>query len=289
MNTVGKILVILNFLFAIIVGGLVVANAALTNQWKVKYEQLANEAIALKSGRELDNTVRPKIVDDYKRALREKQDADQRLKDKEDEFKVREQSYQFDVAQINLKLNDAITTQKATLAANQRMTDEIAKLNAVIKERETLIVQLEADSKVFRVNAQNYQQIANARQIQNENLLEQLRGVTLELARLRSGVTPDTMVIANPNQPNPPAAKIDGKVEIVDGNLVQVSLGTDHGLGKNHTLDVYRVRPDAKYLGMIRIVDAKHHSSVGQLIPMGNAAFRPQIKQGDLVTSKITR
>ena len=104
-----------------------------------------------------------------------------------------------------------------------------------------------------------------------------------------SGVNPDTAVITNPNQPNPPAVNINGKIELVDGDLVQVTLGTDHGLAKNNTLDVYRVQPSPKYLGMIRIVDAKDHSSVGRLIPMGNAAFRPQLMKGDLVTSKITR
>jgi len=40
---------------------------------------------------------------------------------------------------------------------------------------------------------------------------------------------------------------------------------------------------------MIRIIDANFHQSVGRLIPTGNAATRPKLKEGDLVTSDLTR
>jgi len=68
---------------------------------------------------------------------------------------------------------------------------------------------------------------------------------------------------------------------------VQISLGTDHGVNKNNTLDVFRTTPEVKYLGMVRILEANHRESVARLIPSGNAAFRIQLKQGDIVSSKI--
>jgi hypothetical protein len=40
---------------------------------------------------------------------------------------------------------------------------------------------------------------------------------------------------------------------------------------------------------MVRIVDANFRTSVGRLVVSGNRAFRPQLKTGDLVTSKLTR
>ena len=48
----------------------------------------------------------------------------------------------------------------------------------------------------------------------------------------------DTNVIRNPNEPNPPAVMVNGKIEKVDADLVQISLGTDQGVNKNNTLDV---------------------------------------------------
>jgi hypothetical protein len=100
-------------------------------------------------------------------------------------------------------------------------------------------------------------------------------------------------VITDANAPNPPSVKVDGKIEVVDDKdgttLVQVSLGRDQGVEKNHTLDVYRLRPEPKYLGMIRIVEAYNHKAVGRLISNGNPAFRPQLRANDLVTSKVTK
>ena len=56
---------------------------------------------------------------------------------------------------------------------------------------------------------------------------------------------------------------------------------------KNNTLEVYRLRPDARYLGMVRIVEATANQSVGRLVPVGNAA-RADLKVGDLVASHLT-
>ena len=83
--------------------------------------------------------------------------------------------------------------------------------------------------------------------------------------------------------------QVNGKVEKVEGDLMQISLGTDHGVLKNNTLDVYRLSPEPKYLGMVRIVDANLHHSVARLVPVGNAQFRTPLRVGDLVTSKLTK
>ena len=92
----------------------------------------------------------------------------------------------------------------------------------------------------------------------------------------------------DPNGPNPPAVMVNGKIEKVDGvDLVLLSLGTDHGVAKGNTLDVYRTEPVPKYLGMVRIIDAEHHRSVARLIPTSNGAYRAKLQAGDLVTSKL--
>ncbi len=87
---------------------------------------------------------------------------------------------------------------------------------------------------------------------------------------------------------NPPAVAVNGKIEKVVGDLVQINLGADHGLAKAHTLDVYRLQPEAKYLGMIRIVEASATTAIGRYTsPMGKPAGG-MLKVGDNVTSKLT-
>jgi hypothetical protein len=83
-----------------------------------------------------------------------------------------------------------------------------------------------------------------------------------------------------------PTAEVNGKIEKFDGDLVQINVGADAGLAKNHTLEVYRLTPEAKYLGMIRIVEVGAKSSVGRLVPAGNTA-RPELRVGDLVASRL--
>jgi hypothetical protein len=66
---------------------------------------------------------------------------------------------------------------------------------------------------------------------------------------------------------------------------VEISIGTDQGVKKNHTLVVYRVSPEPAYLGMIRIRDAKEHHAIGQL--MSSTSATPRLQPGDIVASSI--
>jgi hypothetical protein len=288
MNTIGKILVVLNFLFAIIVGVLLVFDFAARNKWKDAYEALKKEGgIVVRSQEETLKSV--------KSVLKDLNDAQLKIeaiqKDKEVleiAAKVAEEQYTLNIKDLNLKLQDMDLTLKASTDAKQRLTEEIEGLNKTITTREQAIVKLEATVKALTVKALSAESLAGARQQQNENLLEQIRELSNKVARLEGGVNPDADVVRNPNAPNPPAVLVNGKIEKVDGDLVQIALGTDHGLNKNNTLDVYRTQPEPKYLGMIRIVDANHHKSVARFVAVG-AQARPQLKEGDLVTSKLSR
>ena len=287
MNTVGKILVILNFLFAVIVGTFLLVDVATRNQWREKYFELLKEANMSTKSRDVTQAATGNVVRDYKDLQIELEQSRQKLKDQEIAANALKTSLDVEIAELKNKLLDKDVTVRQAKELSQRQAFENAELNKYIKDRESTIVQLQASVKVFRQQAQNFESIARTRQIQNENLLEQLRDVTRALALKESGASPDRMVVRNPNDPNPPAFKIDGKIEKVEGNLLQLTLGTDHGLQENNTLDVYRLQPTPQYLGMVRIVDARHHTSVGRLIPSGSGASKLQPREGDLVTSKI--
>ena len=202
-----------------------------------------------------------------------------------------EGAYKLKIAELENKLKDANLTLLETLRSKKRLIEELSDMSKTIQVREILIVKLQADVNSFRLQAIANEARARTSQLQNKALLEQLRELTGELARIKAGANPDPIVIRNPNEPNPPGVLLHGKIQKVDaadGSLVQISLGTEHGLKKNHTLDVYRVQPEVKYLGMIRIVEANHQNSIGRLVTPPIAADR-QLKVGDLVSSKITK
>jgi hypothetical protein len=292
MNTIGKTLVVLNFLFAVIVGVFLVYDIGMRAGWKEKYQKLEQEARVMQSQHDSIMKATEKLRDMLASKDLEVEQLRSKNKDDEDARVAIEQGKNIQIADLTTKLVDKDLVVKETLLTQKRLTDEVTKLNTTIKERETMIVRLEADIKVFRIKAQNFESLATARQSQNETLLDQIRDLTNKLARIETGATPEGGTIKNPNEPNPPAVVVNGKIERVDGTdntLIQINLGTDHGVNKYHTLDVYRTDPAPKYLGMIRIVDAYHQKSVARFVTTGNPAFRPQLKTEDLVTSKLSR
>jgi hypothetical protein len=181
---------------------------------------------------------------------------------------------------------DAIIQQlKATIERQQK---ELESLKKVVKEREVVIVSLEAKLKETVNAALNHETQVKIRQAQNETLLEQVRELTKALARLEAGKQPGG-VDAPATAPNPPPNKVEGKVEKIKGDLIMINIGSDSGLKKDHTLEVFRLDPEPAYLGMIRIVEVNEKSAVGRMVAAANAKNRRMPKEGDRVASSLTR
>jgi len=292
MNTIGKILVVLNFIFALVVGVILVFNIAFRAPWKEKYESLVVQARVLEEHLKSNNKVQVNMAGDYRDKDLEIAKLKQQLKDVEDAKQAFEAAKTVEVADLTNKLKGKDLVTQESLKTQARLVQEIDLLNKTIKQREVFINTIQADIKVALNSARNFEAVARARQQQNESMQDNLREMELKLRKLETGASAEAINIRNPNEPNPPAAVVNGKVERVDskdGTLVQITLGSDHGVNKNNTLDVYRLSPEPKYLGMIRIVDSFHQKSVARFVYTGNAAYRPQLRVDDVVTSKISR
>jgi hypothetical protein len=87
---------------------------------------------------------------------------------------------------------------------------------------------------------------------------------------------------------NPPTENVEGLVKSVDSSgLMTLTIGSDAGLTKGHTLELFRLNPSSpsqsKYLGTVRIVEAESGQSVAQ--PVGRLSSPPQ--KGDRVASRL--
>jgi len=119
----------------------------------------------------------------------------------------------------------------------------------------------------------------------NLRLIETLKDVSqrLELAERKLAS------LGNPRPEltkSPPPEDVEGIIEQTDAKtgLVTISIGSDHGVNVGNTLEVFRVKPEPKYLGTIRILDAQHHKAVARLT--APPRYGP-LKEGDIVASKI--
>lgn len=178
------------------------------------------------------------------------------------------------------KQNDAF--QKA-LEARNRELDDYAKR---IRDLQEKLIASQEEAKAERLKATAAEAQAKVLRARHDALLEVVRELQVQKAKAEVAKANDSPK-RDPGL-NPPAVAVNGKIEKVVGDLVQINLGADHGLAKAHTLDVYRLQPEAKYLGMIRIVEASATTAIGRYTsPMGKPAGG-MLKVGDNVTSKLT-
>lgn len=116
------------------------------------------------------------------------------------------------------------------------------------------------------------------RQIKEAN--EQLKELELRRSQLdEKGRSHD-----DASSSNPPAREVKGIVrEVASDGLVRINIGSDQGLAKGQTLEVYRLQPNPTYLGAVRVVEVKAAESVAR--PLQRAKENP-IQTEDLVTNR---
>src|SRR5262249_2541090 len=94
----------------------------------------------------------------------------------------------------------------------------------------------------------------------NEQLLRQVEDLTKKLAALRQASA------RIPPRKNAPPKDLEGIILKVTDDLVDISIGSDSGLEKGHTLEVYRLKPVPQYIGQIRIVEVRANEAVGKFV-----------------------
>jgi hypothetical protein len=87
---------------------------------------------------------------------------------------------------------------------------------------------------------------------------------------------------------NPPQESVQGRIrDVSPSGLVRISLGSDAGLIKGNTLEVYRLNTQApdlsKYLGTIKIIEVTATEAVAQPISKPSGP----LQTGDQVSSRI--
>lgn len=79
------------------------------------------------------------------------------------------------------------------------------------------------------------------------------------------------------------APRVDGLVTAVsDKDLIEISIGSDDGLRKNHLMEVYR---NNSYVGRVQIVKVEPDRAVAKIIPEFRRGI---IKKGDRVATKLS-
>jgi hypothetical protein len=286
MTAVGKILVFLNLVFSLVVGGFVIAIYVARTHWVEEYKKLESQ-----------NTVLAANAKTYQsEAEKAKQDADARVAKKDSELKGVQQDRDValnTVAQLQKDIGDLKTKSRAENALSTTYGSEVVKRQEDVAQlRDTLRRERENNNVLVKKNAELTDQATIAQierravQEQNGRMEKQLQQMVKDMTRLRANGGATTT--ARSGGKNPPQEDVEGLVKNTDASgLMTITIGSDAGLTKGHTLELFRLNPStpsqSRYLGTVRILEAEAHQAVVQ--PVGRLSAPPQA--GDRVASRI--
>jgi hypothetical protein len=163
---------------------------------------------------------------------------------------------------------------------------EAQNLHATIKQKDIAIANMQGEKTVLTNEKIQHQVASDTFQKRAASLERQVTDLTkaLETERMEKA----DKIAATPGRllaPRPPPEDVKGIVKSVTADgFVSISIGSDAGLLRGHTLEVFRLDPKPQYFGPLQIVEVGPHEAVGKLQV---AKFAKQVQPNDQVATKI--
>ena len=184
------------------------------------------------------------------------------------------------VMEKNSEKNSKEIAEKDSVTRSGELEKVRMDLEEAIKSRQEMF---NDRTKMFELKTQAEIQVI-ALKNRSGDMEKEIKRLTLENKRIKdSGGSVPTGTTAGGNKRNPPGTPLEGKVLRADASgLVQISLGSDFGLERGHTLELFRLSPP-KYIGVVKVIEVTSKDAVAQ--PVGALNDRPLA--GDSVASQI--
>jgi hypothetical protein len=286
MTAIGKIFVIINLLFSLVVAGFIVVVYARSTNWKAasdKWEAYAKVADASRQASEgelqraREDAARDKgLLEQEKVAHNNDREA----------AKVVAQNYEKTMEEFKKAGNKEGAGYQAVQNERDKLKDAVGALEKQVGDKDKQIVGL-----IETKNKANDERVASeiratSYQGKAERMEARLKETETELVRLRrAGGGAGTGGASLVSAANPPPQNVEGVVTETTqrGDLIRISIGSDAGLARGHTLDVFRTNPSPQYLGQIRLTDVRASEAVGQPVDK----LKAPVQKGDLVASDV--
>jgi hypothetical protein len=279
MNKVGQIFVVLILIMSVFFCGFAIMVYSTHRNWREEILRTDPARPGYKARLEEAYKKNQQLATDRQnyelQANYERQAKIQALAKAEAEFNRLQRQYQNDTKDLAEKTsalaaaNSALHTAETNLA---NATAEVQKLRGEIAKS-----QEETDNQIKRATALA-DQLAVASG-QNSVLGERNMQLTKDVTNARQLLTRFGAKIEDPV--NASTIKVTGTVTAVSRSRVELSIGMDDGVRIGQELDIYR---GDKYVGRVRIVDAKADVAVGTIL---SEYQQLPIQRGDNVSSGL--
>ncbi len=287
MTGLGKILIFLNLVFSILAGILIIQVYATRTSWKSAFDKLNNyytvseannkalraDCDAIKQAK--DEEIK-RLQGDIASAKKDKDLLEAKVQNTEKELQAERTNYQSQRNNATVSKEELERRQQETAS----LTAQVNKANTALAEEQKKGKQLQ-DEKMQAVINFNSEHERNVRLLESHRQLTQ--NYELAQKKLASlGVSAKDVQVTR----NPPPEDVEGVIEETDAKtgLVTISIGSDSGVNVGNTLEVFRIKPEPKYLGTIKILDAQAKKAVGRLTAPPRYGA---LAVGDIVATKI--
>jgi len=288
MTAVGKILVFINLVFSLIVAALVVTVYMAQTRWAAELKKSDDtNKVLVASNRAFEEQlgqVQKAAADEVATTK-----AAQKKAEDERDFQagmVKERDGQLLQLRTRGTAGDALTTASQVEATRRQADTE--KLRETLKKETDENARLVNDSNKMRDRAVAAEIQFKAVTERADRMEKEMQRLAKENSVLKANLGGSAVARRGAGQRNPPPENVEGLIKSYDpaSGLMTITIGTDAGVNKGNTMEVFRiasVASQSKYLGTIRIVEAGHNYAVGQ--PVGRMLAPPQA--GDKVASRI--
>ena len=304
MTTVGKLLVIMNLVFSLVVGAFAVMDYSTRTHWaegfkklETQYnasqasaaafrnlsDQLTNEKalltaeLAKAGGGELQDPDSSKIAAKAIAVLEARARAIDNLKK---DLRDRDSR----LAQLDLKIKAMEGTTSISVEDVQRRAADTAKLVEQIKTERTRNDQL-VKEKNDLVDAKT------AAEIDRDSYKDRASSLAADVSRLEKDLVAARALATGAGTgggarlpgmlaKSPPPSNVEGLIKKVDSNLVTISIGSDDGIQKGHELNVFRLGRNAKFVGKVRIVEVTPKAAVAETVGRINGSIQVDDRVG---------
>lgn len=288
MTFVGKMLVVVQLLLSISFMALAGAVYSVQTNWMQEAENRQGTISQLQSDMAAQNTRLQRQIDDATLARNEADDRANRAEGDNAQLRALLADQQQQNNQLNLELDSLRGLSEAKSAeaafrdeeaqreraASATLGEQVNELNSALRDR---------DDQIFSLNLE----LDELRE-RFDNLLAE-NGDIKKVLRLNNLPT-DPTEFTGLEEPPPP---MDGTVVATSTDrtnrteAVEISIGSDDGVRKNHVLDAYSsevTTGKTRYLGKIRITHVTPDRAVGYVIESVKNGI---IQRGDNVTTRL--
>lgn len=286
MSTVGKVLVVAQVAFSILLMAFAAGISSVQTNWKTKYESVNNNLTKANSDAKTLHDQLDKAETLRKANEKTLQDAANKARGEADAARDKIKELDSQLTQARTELQNTRAEAKIAGEESRSRRDEAVSLREINAQLHQKGDELLAQNRQQEDKIVDLEQRSKAMVETHNQWLQKY--ATLEKFIRMKGFNPDPKELAGLTEPPPivQGVVIDTKKGGRNStDLVEISEGSDVGLAKGNELYVYRTYEGrGRYLGKIRLSDVGYRTSVGEVIQSTKAG---DIQRGDNVTTKL--